>query len=149
MTDDFRPRRLAAFFRIYGWLSLGLFSVLTIAFIVRPASWEAGGRWHWLVWGPMHDPVPPMLLAVYVVWSWYLLRAAQDVGAHRLFLEFTAWANLAHGVIMIPHALAAPEYSVKFLTDIPFVFLPAIAWIAWRPSPRSTGSGDNNHTGGR
>jgi hypothetical protein len=35
---------------------------------------------------------------------------------------------------MVPRALMAPEYYGKFATDIPWVFLPAIAWIALRPS---------------
>jgi hypothetical protein len=35
---------------------------------------------------------------------------------------------------MVPHALMSPEYHVKFLTDIPWVFLPAIALWLLRPS---------------
>jgi hypothetical protein len=35
---------------------------------------------------------------------------------------------------MLPHAVMAPEYHVKFLTDIPMVLLPAFAWLAVRAS---------------
>jgi hypothetical protein len=31
----------------------------------------------------------------------YLLVAARDPGARRFFLYFTAWANLAHGALMV------------------------------------------------
>jgi uncharacterized protein DUF6632 len=134
MTNDSRLRLLKGFLRIYGWLSLTLFSVLMVGFIVQPASWEVGGRWHWLIWDSVTDPVAPMLIAVYIVWSIFIIRAARDPMANKMFLEFTAWANVAHGISMVPHALMASEYHIKFLTDIPMVLLPAIALWLLRPS---------------
>ena len=56
--------------------------------------------------------------------------------ANKMFLDFTAWANVAHGISMVPHALMAPEYQIKFLTDIPMVLLPAIALWLLRPSSK-------------
>ena len=35
---------------------------------------------------------------------------------------------------MMPHAIMAPDYHIKFLTDIPMVLVPAIAWLAARKS---------------
>jgi hypothetical protein len=131
--NDSRLHMFKQFLRIYGWLSLVLFGVLMIGFIVQPASWNVGGRWHWLIWDSVTDHVAPMLVAVYVVWSIYIIRAARDPIANKTFLEFTVWANVAHGIAMVPHALMAPDYYGKFATDIPWVFLPAIAWIALRP----------------
>jgi len=135
MTDDSRLRLLKGFLRVYGWLSLALFSVLLVGFTVQPASWDPGGPWHWLIWDRVNDHVAPMLIAVYVVWSVFIIRAARDPLANKMFLDFTAWANVAHGIAMIPHALM-PGYQGKFLTDIPMVFLPAIALWLLRPSSR-------------
>jgi hypothetical protein len=132
--DDSKSRALGAFFRVYGWLSLLLFTVLLAAFTFDLPAFDTGGPLNWMLWGGVNDHIAPMLLAVYVVWSLYIIRAARDPLANTLFLEFTVWANVAHGVVMIPEALMAPEFTVKFATDIPMVFLPAIAWIALRPS---------------
>jgi hypothetical protein len=87
-----------------------------------------------LIWDRVTDPIPPMLFAVYIVWSIFIYRAARDPLAHKMFLDFTAWANVAHGIAMVPHALMTPEYHIKFLTDIPWVLLPAIAIAFLRPS---------------
>ena len=135
--NDSRITLLKRFLSIYGWLSLVLFSGLLLGFAIQAPALDAGGRWHWLIWGPITDPVPPMLLAVYVVWSIYIIRAARDPMANKLFIEFTAWANVAHGIAMVPHALMAPEYHTKFLTDIPWVLLPLIALWLMRPTSNS------------
>jgi hypothetical protein len=134
--NDSRLPMLKHFLRIYGWLSLVLFGSLMIGFIVQPASWDVGGRWHWLIWDRVTDHVAPMLLAVYIVWSVFIIRAARDPMANKMFLDFTAWANVAHGISMVPHALMAPDYRVKFLTDIPWVLLPAIALWLLHPSSK-------------
>jgi len=77
MTDDSRLRLLKGFLRIYGWLSLALFSVLLAGFIVQPASWDPGGRWHWLIWDRVSDHVaqvtvltdiPMVLLPAIALW---------------------------------------------------------------------------------
>ena len=133
MKDSGLPA-LKTFLSIYGWLSLLLFGGLMIGFISQPASWDVGGRWHWLIWDRISDHVAPMLLAVYIVWSIFIIRAARDPIANKLFIDFTVWANVAHGISMIPHALMAPEYRIKFLTDIPWVMIPAIALLLLRPS---------------
>ena len=132
--NDSRLTNFKLFWRIYGWLSLILFGVLMIGFTVQPESWNVGGRWHWLIWDSVTDHVAPMLVAVYVVWSIFIIRAARDPVANKTFIDFTVWANIAHGLAMIPHALMGPEYRMKLLTDIPWVFLPAIALVVLRPS---------------
>ena len=131
--NDSKLRMFSLFLRAYGWGSLLLFSFLMIGFTLKLSVLDVGGPLHFMVWGPLDDHVAPMLLAVYIPWSIYIIIAARDPQSHRMFIQFTVWANLAHGVVMIPHALMAPEYYVKFATDIPWVFLPAIAMLALRP----------------
>ena len=135
MTNDSKLGLLKGFFRIYGWGSLALFTALLAGTTFKLPVFDARGALHFMFWGPLDDPVVPMLLVVYIVWSIFVIRAARDPIAHKMFIDFTVWANLAHGVVMIPHALMSSEYYVKFATDIPMVFLPAIAVWLWRPSP--------------
>jgi hypothetical protein len=62
---------------------------------------------------------------------------AKDPSQHKSFLDFTMWANLAHGLIMIPMAIQDPTYHLRFLTDIPFILLTAIGIYLWRPLPEN------------
>jgi hypothetical protein len=125
--DDARVRGLRLFLQIYGTASLILFAGLLLGFEVRTPFFDDGASGHWLIWDHVTDHVAPMLLAVYVVWSVFLIRAARDPLANPMFLDFTVWGNLAHGIVMVPHSLMAPEYHIKFLTDIPWVIIPVIA----------------------
>jgi len=52
---------------------------------------------------------------------------------YRSFLDFTVWANLAHGALMIPRALGDPQYHSKFLTDIPWILGLSFAILILMP----------------
>jgi Family of unknown function (DUF6632) len=142
MIND-SSRKLAAlrvFLRIYGVLTLLIFGLLFVGFMVQtPLLAEHGGALNWTIWndvrfGHDHAHVPPMLLLIYVVWGVFLLRAASDPQAYRSFLDFTMWANLAHGVLMAAQAFTdLDRYWSKFLTDIPFVLILAVGIYVWRP----------------
>jgi hypothetical protein len=132
---------LSIFLRVYGVLTLLIFSLLFIGFIVQtPLLAEHGGALNWTIWndvkfGAEHAHVPPMLLLIYVVWGAFLLRAASDPPAYRSFLDFTMWANLAHGLLMAAQAFTdLDRYWSKFLTDIPFVLILAVGIYLLRPA---------------
>lgn len=78
-----------------------------------------------------------MIFIIYIVWGIYFFKVAKDPLQHRSFLDFTMWANLAHGLIMIPMAIQDPTYHLRFLTDIPFILLTAIGIYLWRPLPEN------------
>jgi hypothetical protein len=140
--QDSKVRGLSVFLRVYGWASLLLFTGLMIGFVTKAQALDEGSSWHWLIWDRVGDHVAPMLLAVYIVWSIFIIRAARDPLANKTFLDFTIWANVAHGIAMVPHALMAPDYHIKFLTDIPWVFVPAIAIPLLRPRETGARSGE-------
>src|SRR6266496_2846803 len=98
MTDDSKLRALKLFLRAYAILSLILFGGLMIGFVARAPILDPGGAWHVLIWDRVTDPIPPMLFAIYIVWSIFIYRAARDPLAHNMFLDFTAWANVAQAV---------------------------------------------------
>jgi hypothetical protein len=145
MTTD-TPRKLATlsvFLRIYGILTLIIFGLLFLGFMVQtPLLAEHGGVLNWTIWndvrfGNDHAHVPPMLLLIYVVWGVFLLRAAKNPPAYSSFLDFTMWANLAHGLLMAAQVFTdVGRYWSKFLTDIPFVLILAIGIFLLRPTAK-------------
>lgn len=136
MTDH---RGFRIFLGVYGAVTMVLFTLLFLGFATEasPLS-EHGGQLNWLIWndvhaGNEHAHVPPMLFLIYAVWGFFLLRAARDPMAHRSFLDFTMWANAAHGVLMtIQASTEIDRYWSKFLTDIPFVLILAAGIYVWR-----------------
>jgi len=130
---------LRVFLRVYGALSLALFTSLLLGFIVRFQPLDSGQPMHWVIWDRLTDHVGPMLFVIYMVWSIYLIRAAADPLKHQSFLDFTMWANLAHGLLMVPYSLTEPEYYSKFLTDIPWLLGLSAAIFLLRPSATVSG----------
>jgi FtsH-binding integral membrane protein len=82
-----------------------------------------GGTFHWLIWDRPEGHVAPMLFAIYLVWGLFFFLAANNPLKYESFLTFTMWANLVHGLLMVPMALfdTSHMYHSKFLTDIPFI----------------------------
>ena len=135
-----KARYLSVFLRVYGVLTLMIFGLLFVGFLVQtPLLAEHGGVLNWTIWndvhaGGDHAHVPPMLFLIYLVWGVFLLRAAGDPPAYSSFLEFTMWANLAHGLLMVVQVFTdLDRYWSKFLTDIPFILSVAVAIYLWRP----------------
>ena len=140
-------RKLAAFkifLRVYGALTLTIFSLLFVGILVEtPLLSEHGGALNWTIWndvrfGNEHNHVPPMLMIIYIVWGVFLIRAARNPPAYLSFLSFTMWANLAHGVLMAGQAgMDIDRYWSKFFTDIPFVLILALGIYLLRPTADS------------
>lgn len=148
-----RSPAFAVFLRVYGVLTLIIFGLLFVGFMVQsPLLSENGGALNWAIWndvsaGHGHSHVPPMLLLIYVVWGVFLLRAANNPAAHTSFLNFTAWANLAHGLLMIGQVFTdVDRYWSKFLTDIPFIVGLATGIFIWQR--RTTGATPTQPVGG-
>jgi FtsH-binding integral membrane protein len=134
-----KPSAFRVFLRVYGVLTLAIFSLLFVGFMAQsPLLAEHGGPLNWTIWndvrfGSEHAHVPPMLLLIYVVWGVFLLRAAGNPQAFASFLDFTMWANFAHGVLMVVQAaMDIDRYWSKFFTDIPFVLVLALGIYLWR-----------------
>ena len=140
-------RKLAAlkiFLRVYGVLTLVIFSLLFVGVLAEtPVLAEHGGALNWTIWndvrfGNEHNHVPPMLMIIYIVWGVFMIRAARNPQAYLSFLSFTMWANLAHGVLMAGQAgMDIDRYWSKFFTDIPFVLILALGIYLLRPAADS------------
>ena len=77
-----------------------------------------------------------MLTAIHLVWAVMLWRAAADPARHLLFLDFTIWASVAHGLVML---VATPMQKGLVMTFIEGVPLFAIAAVVWWLRPRPAG----------
>jgi hypothetical protein len=133
---------LAVFLRVYAVLTFIIFGSLFVGFLVQSPLLAEGGPLNWAIWndvrcggGMCH--VPPMLLIIYVVWGVFFFLAARKPLAYVSFLNFTMWANLFHGLLMVVQALMEMDrYWSKFFTDIPFILIIALGIYVWRPAVR-------------
>lgn len=140
MEDKTAALRL--FLRVYGTLSLMLFSALLIGFTFRIPILDQGGMLHWAIWDEVSGHVGPMLFVIYLVWSIFLIKAANRPQAYASFLEFTMWANLAHALFMVPQALGSHHDQWKLLTDVPWLLLLAGGLAVLRPKLAPSEVGD-------
>jgi hypothetical protein len=84
---------------------------------------------------PYNASYEAMMAAVYLVWAIMLWRAAPNPEHHLLFIDFTIWANAAHGLVMV---IATPLQKGVGMTAIESVPLFVIAAILWWLRPRTT-----------
>lgn len=141
VNDETRKQyALAIFLRIYGVLSLIIFSSLIVGFAIQTPLLAEGGALNWVIWNgircgsqPCH--VPPMLFTIYLVWAVFFFLAARKPLSYVSFLDFTMWANLFHGLLMAVQAgMDIGHYWSKWFTDIPFVLILALGIYLWRPT---------------
>ncbi|MBO0780640.1 MAG: hypothetical protein J2P37_17605 [Ktedonobacteraceae bacterium] len=135
MNEETKRKWLKTFLRVYGVLTFFIFGSLSVGFLIQiPLMKYPDGPLNWLIWDDVTGHVGPMLFVIYLVWGAFFFLAANNPLKYRSFLDFTLWANLAHGVLMVPMALMEGFYSSKFLTDIPFILILAIGLAFLRPS---------------
>ncbi len=134
MEHQTNIRKLKIFLRIWAALCLIIMTINWMAFIFKIQAFNPGGQFNWLIWDDTHGHVGPMIFVIYIVWSIYLFKAANDPIRYRTFLDFTLWSNIAHAAVMMPMAFNNSMYHSKFLTDIPFILLLSIGIYIWRPS---------------
>lgn len=88
-----------------------------------------------------------MLTAIHLAWAAMLWRASADPDRHPLFIDFTIWANVAHGVVMLIATPRAKGVVMTFIEGVPLFVIAAVLW--WlrpressveRPAARAGGS---------
>jgi hypothetical protein len=140
MDEQGKLSALSLFLRTYAVLSFVIFVPLCLAIMLQSPLFDDGGPMNWSIWngvacGGQPCYVPPMLFIIYLVWAVFLWQAAKDPHEHISFLNFTAWANLAHGLLMTFRAMTnIGLFWSKFLTDIPFVTILALGIFILHPN---------------
>lgn len=83
---------------------------------------------------PYNPYYESMLAAIYIVWAVMLWRTSNDPVRHLIFIDFTIWASVAHGLVMI---IATPIVKGFFMTLVEGVPLFVLALVLWYLRPRS------------
>ena len=119
-------------------LSVGFFAAfvpwITLILLNAPILAPGGALAPVLRFQPYNAPYELMLTVIYLTWAVMLWHASQNPAAHALFIDFTMWANAAHGLVML---IVTPMQKGVVMTFIEGVPLLAIAAVLWWLRPRS------------
>jgi hypothetical protein len=124
---------LRRFLTAYGVMSLLLFGTLFTLTLVDSPLMQEGGALRFMRWEPLAKHIELMIEALYLVWAVYFFRAARAPLQYLSFIDFTIWANLAHGLLMVPQALALHGFTYKLGTDVAYCLVLAFGLLILRP----------------
>ncbi len=146
MDDLVRTTWLRLFLRV---LAVGFLAAfipwITLILLQAPVLAPGGSLAPLLRFQPYNPHYESMMAAIHIVWGVMLWRAADDPAKHTLFLDFTIWANAAHGLVML---IATPMQKGVVMMMIEGLPLFAIAAVLWWLRPRPTAPGgrpDQSH----
>ena len=131
MDANARIRYLAVVLRVFGALIVALFATLFVLTAADSPLMQDGGALAWLRWKPFSKHVELMLEIVYLVWGVFMLRASTDPRKYLSFIDFTAWANAAHGILMVVQTFVLADQWHKLFTDDAFTLILAglLFWL--------------------
>jgi hypothetical protein len=132
MQHAAKLKKLKIFLTIYGIISIMLFGTLFLLTSMDAPIMQEGGALRFLRWDILSKHVELMIEIVYLVWGIFMLLAARKPLSSLSFINFTLWANLAHGVLMIPQAMMT-GMMYKMYTDIAYCLCLAIGLWIWTP----------------
>ncbi len=132
MNVTSKLKALKIFLTIYGIVSIMLFGTLFLLTSIDAPVVQEGGALRFLRWDILSKHVELMIEIVYLIWGIFMLIAARKPFANISFLNFTLWANLAHGILMIPQAMMT-GMMYKMYTDIAYCLLLAVGLWMWAP----------------
>lgn len=110
-------------------LALRLFGVIFLLVYPLGIIWPSGWVWH----GGMGGYYLQMIAGIYAVLGIFLIIAANNPGAHRSLISFTAWSSLVHALIMGAQALGDSHESGHLIGDVPALVLVAV--VLWYLAP--------------
>ena len=125
-------KSLKIFLNIYGIISIFLFGSLFLLTSLDAPVMQEGGALRFLRWDVLSKHVELMIEIVYLVWGIFMLLAARKPLLYLSFLRFTLWANLAHGLLMVPQAFMV-GMMYKMFTDVAYCLVLAIGLLILLP----------------
>ncbi len=133
MSDNRALARLTIFLNVFGVVSVILFGGLFTLTAIDAPVMQQGGALRFLRWDPLAKHIELMIEIVYLVWGVFFFRAARQPLRYLSFIDFTIWANLAHGLIMVPQSFAIPGFQYKLVTDVAYCLVLSIGLLLLRP----------------
>jgi len=88
-------------------------------------------------WGDLHgggEHYELMIAAIYIVWGWFLLKAANEPLKNYMFFEFTMVANIAHFGAMFVMGLVMAHETPHLIGDVLLGWVILLVYIYfWLP----------------
>ena len=126
-------KNLRLFLNAYGVISIILFGGLFVLTATDAPVMQDGGALRFLRWEPFSKHVELMIEIVYFVWGIFFFLAARKPLQYLSFISFTIWANLAHGLLMVPQAHMLAGYDYKLFTDVAYCLVLSVGLWLLRP----------------
>lgn len=135
MNETVRMTWLSIFLKV---LSVGFFAMfipwITLILLNAPFLAPGGKLAPFLRFQPYNPHYESMMTAIHLVWAVMLWRASANPAKHPLFIDFTLWANAAHGLVMIIATPMQKGLVMMAIESIPLLVIAAVLW--WlRPMP--------------
>jgi hypothetical protein len=77
---------------------------------------------------PYNPYYESMLTVIHLVWAVMLWRASANPQQHPLFIDFTIWANVAHGVVMLIVTPMQKGLVMMAIEGLPLFVIAAVLW---------------------
>ena len=132
--DNDKLGSLKLFLNVFGVISIVLFGTLFLLTAIDAPIMQEGGSLRFLRWQPLAKHIELMIEIVYLVWGVFFFRAARNPLAYLSFIDFTIWANLAHGLLMIPQSHVMDGFHYKLITDVAYCLVLAVGLWFLRPA---------------
>jgi hypothetical protein len=124
-------------------LSLGFLAAfipwITLILLNAPILAPGGRLAPLLRFQPYNAHYESMMAAIHIVWAVMLWRASDDPARHPLFIEFSIWANVAHGLVMLVATPMQKGLVMTVIEGLPLFAIAAVLWVLrpWRSTPHS------------
>ena len=129
MNEAVRTTWLRLFLRV---LSIGFLAAfipwITLILVNAPVLAPGGSLAPLLRFQPYNVYYESMMTAIHIVWAVMLWRASNDPARHSLFLDFTIWANVAHGLVMLVVTPIQKGLVMTFIEGLPLFGIAAVLW---------------------
>lgn len=136
-NDAARTYWLRVFLRVLSAGFLAAFIPWITLILLHAPMLASGGRLAPLLrFQPYNAHYESMLAAIHIVWAVMLWRASGDPARHTLFIDFTIWANAAHGLVMV---VGTPMQKGLIMTAVEGLPLFLIAAVLWWLRPKAVG----------
>ena len=109
---------------------------ITLILLNAPILAPGGSLAPLLRFQPYNPHYESMMAAIHIVWALMLWRAADHPARHALFIDFTIWANAAHGVVMLIVTPMQKGLVMMVIEGLPLLVIAAVLW--WLRPTRSS-----------
>ena len=136
MNETVRMVWLRIFLKV---LSIGFLTAfipwITLILLNAPILAPGGSLAPLLRFQPYNAPYESMMTAIHIVWAVMLWRASDDPARHPLFIDFTIWANAAHGLVMLIATPMQKDLVMTLIEGLPLLVIAGV--LAWLRPKRS------------